>query len=68
MNPNFKPLITSRQKIERYKISWQGLWINYDNNVFDKTKGDYGSLRDKWILKHVQKYLLNYLEFAFKLR
>ncbi|MCF2138798.1 MAG: class I SAM-dependent methyltransferase [Candidatus Lokiarchaeota archaeon] len=58
MNPNFKPLITSRQKIERYKISWQGLWINYDNNVFDKTKGDYGSLRDKWIFEACPKIFI----------
>ncbi|WP_457556939.1 Eco57I restriction-modification methylase domain-containing protein [Candidatus Harpocratesius sp.] len=66
MNPNFKPLITSRQKIERYRISWQGLWINYDNNVFDKTKGDYGSLRDKWIFEACPKIFIKLFGIRLK--
>ncbi|MHA1777821.1 MAG: Eco57I restriction-modification methylase domain-containing protein [Promethearchaeota archaeon] len=50
-NLEIKPLITSRLKIERYKISWQGLWIRYNKSLIDKSKGDYGSLREPWIFE-----------------
>lgn len=57
-NSEIKPLITSRQKIERYKISWQGLWVKYNKSLIEKSKGDYGSLREPWIFEACPKILI----------
>ncbi|MHA1673313.1 MAG: Eco57I restriction-modification methylase domain-containing protein [Promethearchaeota archaeon] len=65
-NPNYKNLITSRQKVEQFKISWQGLWINYDPAVFSREEGDYGSLREAWIFEATPKIMIKL--FGIKLQ
>ncbi len=57
-NTKFKNLVTSRQKVEQFKISWQGLWINYDPAIFSREEGDYGSLREAWIFEATPKIVI----------
>ncbi|WGM90150.1 MAG: TaqI-like C-terminal specificity domain-containing protein [Candidatus Bathyarchaeum tardum] len=53
-NKNCKKLITAKC-IDRYSIKWDKLWVNYDPSIFDKDKGEYGSLRDPRIFKAKEK-------------
>lgn len=57
-NPHFKPMVSSRQKVEQYKISWQGLWIKYDPVLINKKEGDYGSLREQWLFEAEPKIII----------
>ncbi|MHA1613023.1 MAG: Eco57I restriction-modification methylase domain-containing protein [Promethearchaeota archaeon] len=57
-NPKFKIMVTSRQKVEQFKISWQGLWIHYDTTIFHRNEGDYGSLRESWIFEAQPKIVI----------
>ena len=57
-NTKYKNLVTSRQKVEQFKISWQGLWIKYDPAVFSREEGNYGSLRKAWIFEATPKIVI----------
>jgi SAM-dependent methyltransferase len=54
----YKQAITSRQKVERYKISWEGLWVHYQEGIIQKSAGDYGSLREPWIFEANPKIVI----------
>jgi len=57
-DPTYKHVITSRQKVERYKISWEGLWVHYQEGIIQKSEGDYGSLREPWIFEANPKIVI----------
>ncbi|UYP46761.1 hypothetical protein NEF87_003046 [Candidatus Lokiarchaeum ossiferum] len=54
----FKKLITSRDKVEKFKIKWNGLWVHYNSDLIDRSQGDYGSLRDQWIFEAKPKIMI----------
>ena len=58
INENCKKGLTSRDNIDRYLLKWTGQWINYDKNIIDRDKGDYGSLRDENIFNCKEKILM----------
>lgn len=47
-------LITA-ESIDRYSVSWSGLWVRYDPNLIDSDKGEYGALRDEKIFTAKEK-------------
>ncbi len=51
-------IITSRDKVERFKITWKDLYINYDPSLINKTHGDYGSLREEWLFTASPKIVI----------
>ncbi|MHA1719948.1 MAG: Eco57I restriction-modification methylase domain-containing protein [Promethearchaeota archaeon] len=55
---SYKHAITSRYRVERFHISWQGLWIHYKKELIKKESGEYGSLREKWIFEAVPKIFI----------
>ncbi len=57
-DPSYKRLLTSRQKVNRYTIEWKNLWIQYKQQLIDKTKGDYSSLRESWIFDATPKIII----------
>lgn len=57
-NPNYKRLITSRNCVQRFHIEWKGLWIRYDSNIFNRSGGDYGSLREEWLFLATPKIVI----------
>ncbi|MHA2000478.1 MAG: Eco57I restriction-modification methylase domain-containing protein [Promethearchaeota archaeon] len=57
-DPHYKHAVTSRLKVDRYNVAWQGLWVNYNPDIFDKSNGDYGALREEWIFESNPKLLI----------
>jgi SAM-dependent methyltransferase len=57
-NSHLKQAITSRNKVERYKISWGKLWINYDPEIIRRDLGEYASFREPWIFKSKPKIVI----------
>ncbi len=57
-DPNYKHAITSRYRVDRFKISWQGFWVHYNKKIIDKTNGEYGSLREEWIFEAQPKIFI----------
>jgi SAM-dependent methyltransferase len=57
-NSNYKKLLTSRERVERYSLQWQGLWIHYNPDLIDRKKGEYGSFREPWIFESSPKILI----------
>lgn len=53
-----RKVITSRDKVNRFDITWNGLWVNYDSTLIDRSKGEYGSLRDQWIFEAQPKIMI----------
>lgn len=54
----FKKALTSRCKVERYKLQWQGLWIKYDPNLIQKHNKEYASFREEWIFSAKPKLII----------
>jgi len=57
-DPNYKHAVTSRYRVDRFKISWQGFWVHYNKKIIDKNIGDYGSLREEWIFESQPKIFI----------
>jgi len=57
-DPNYKHAVTSRYRVDRFKISWQGFWVHYNKKIIDQTNGEYGSLREEWIFEAQPKILI----------
>lgn len=51
-----KRLITA-ESIDRYVVGWGGLWVRYDPDLIDSSKGEYGSLRDERIFTAREKLM-----------
>jgi SAM-dependent methyltransferase len=57
-DPNYKHAVTSRYRVDRFKISWQGFWVHYNKKIIDQTKAEYGSLREEWIFEAQPKIFI----------
>ena len=57
-DPNYKHAVTSRYRVDRFKISWQGFWVHYNKKLIDQTQGEYGSLREKRIFEAQPKIFI----------
>jgi len=57
-DPMYKHAVTSRYRVDRFIISWQGFWVNYNKKIIDKNIGDYGSLREEWIFEAQPKIFI----------
>jgi len=57
-DPMYKHAVTSRYRVDRFKISWQGFWVHYNKKLIDHTMGEYGSLREEWIFEAQPKIFI----------
>ncbi len=57
-DPMYKHAVTSRYRVDRFKISWQGFWVHYNKKLIDRTQGEYGSLREEWIFEAQPKIFI----------
>jgi len=44
INSNCRKLIFGRDEIGRYRLFWNGMWVNYDRKIIDKSIGEYAGL------------------------
>jgi len=54
----YKRALTSRSKVERYKLTWENLWIKYDPTIIEKKNGEYASFREEWIFTTKPKLII----------
>jgi len=54
ISPKCKRMITA-ENIDRYSVTWDNKWINYDTSMIDKAKGEYASLREETIFTQKEK-------------
>jgi len=64
-----KKLILGRDEIKRYLLTWNGLWVNYNPRLVNKSKGEYAGLgkkeyfdRQKIIVRRTGDYILAALD------
>jgi len=69
LNNNCHKLIFGRKEVGKYRLIWNGKWVNYDKSIIDKSRGEYAGLgrseyfsKPKIIVRRTGDYILGALD------